>query len=157
VTEQLENFEFRKQKGGALFVDYMPAPQKRVLGIEAEVICAGDKPILREVHLSVYRGDKIHLTGPNGIGKTTLLRAMVNGAHIASSRLLYLPQELGAADGAVLLDAIRALDGDNRARVLTLVATLASTPKESSHPTLHHRARRASSSSRSASAHKYGR
>jgi len=129
VAERLGALEFHKQKGRSLFVDYVAAPQNRVLGIDAETIRAGEKQILREVHLSVFRGDKIRLAGPNGIGKTTLLKAMVGRARIAPSRLLYLPQELSADDGAALSDAIRALNEDDRARVLALVAALGVDPE----------------------------
>jgi len=129
VAAELTQFQFKKDKGRALFVDYVAAPQSRVLGIDAEEIRAGEKPLLREVHLSVMRGDKIRIAGPNGIGKTTLLKAMVERAHIASSRLLYLPQELSADDGAALSDDVRALNDDDRARVLTLVAALGVDPE----------------------------
>ncbi len=128
VATELGAFHFKKEKGRSLFVDCIAAPQNRVLGIDAEVIRAGEKPILREVHLSVFRGDKIRIAGPNGVGKTTLLKAMVERAHIASSRLLYLPQELGADDGAALSDTIRSLNDNARARVLTLVAALGVDP-----------------------------
>ncbi len=129
LAQSLEQFVFRKDKGRALFVDYVPAPQSRVLGLDEEVVCAGEKPILREVHLSVHRGDKIRVAGPNGVGKTTLLKAMVGRARIASSRLMYLPQELSAADSAALASEIRALNADDRARVLTLVAALGIDPE----------------------------
>ena len=129
VSEQLRGFEFHKPKGRALFVDYVAAPQSRVLGIDAEEIRAGEKPILREVHLSVFRGDKIRITGPNGIGKTTLLKAMVVKAHISSSRMLYLPQELSADDAVALSEAIRGLNENDRARVLTLLAALGVDPE----------------------------
>jgi len=129
MEEHLAGFEFRKEKGGALFVDYVAAPQSRVLSIEAEEIRAGERAILRDIHLSVRRGDKIRVAGPNGAGKTTLLTAMVESSRIASSRLLYLPQELSAADGASLAKEIRALNDDDRARVLTLVAALGVDPE----------------------------
>ncbi len=129
VTQTLEQFDFRKNKGRALFVDYVAAPQSRVLGIDEEVICAGERPILHDVHLSVHRGDKIRVAGPNGVGKTTLLKAMVTRARIASLRLLYVPQELSADDGAALVSDIRALNENDRARVLTLVAALGVDPE----------------------------
>jgi ATPase subunit of ABC transporter with duplicated ATPase domains len=129
IEEHLAEFEFRKEKGRTLFVDYIASPQSRVLGIDAETLCAGEKPILRDVHLSVHRGDKVRLAGPNGAGKTTLLKAMVNRARIASSRLLYLPQELSAEAGASLANDIRALHEADRARVLTLVAALGVDPE----------------------------
>jgi ATPase subunit of ABC transporter with duplicated ATPase domains len=129
VASELGDFHIKKDKWRALFVDYIAAPQSRVLGIDEEMICAGERPILCDVHLSVHRGDKIRVAGPNGVGKTTLLKAMVERARIASSRLLYLPQELSADDGAALSTEIRALNESHRARVLTLVAALGVDPE----------------------------
>jgi ATP-binding cassette subfamily F protein uup len=37
----------------------------------------GDRPVVRDFSLTVMRGDKIGLLGPNGIGKTTLIRLLL--------------------------------------------------------------------------------
>jgi ATPase subunit of ABC transporter with duplicated ATPase domains len=129
VAEVLGRFDISKEKGRSLFVDYVAAPQNRVLGIDVEVLCAGEKILAREVHLSVFRGDKIRVSGRNGIGKTTLLRAIVAHAHIAQSRMLYIPQELSLNDGRELASEIRSLNQTDRARVLTIVAALGVDPE----------------------------
>jgi ATPase subunit of ABC transporter with duplicated ATPase domains len=129
VAEQLAQFEFTKPKGRSLFVDYVPAPQNRVLGINAAEIRVGDSILLHDVHLSVMRGDKIRLAGRNGIGKTTLLRAIVERAHLPPPRLLYLPQELSSDDAAALSDSVLSLNDQDRARILTLVAALGVDPE----------------------------
>ncbi|MEH7381978.1 ATP-binding cassette domain-containing protein [Bacillus sp. JJ1533] len=36
------------------------------------------KPIIKNVHFNIYRGDSIALVGPNGIGKSTLLKAIID-------------------------------------------------------------------------------
>ena len=76
----------------------------------------------------MLRDAKIRVAGPNGIGKTTLLAAMLRGAHIASDRILYLPQELTARDGIAMLEAVRDLNPGPRGRVLTLIAALGIDP-----------------------------
>ena len=129
VAERLAEFEFSKAKGRSLFVDYVPAPQKRVLGLDQDLVMAGEKPLLRDVHLSVLRGDKIRISGPNGIGKTTLLNAILAHAHIPASRMLHLPQELTANHGTALSASVRALAVVDRARVLTIVAALGIDPE----------------------------
>ena len=84
VSEKLGEYKFRKQKGRSIFVDYVPAPVAKVFTLDEAAICAGDAQILEDVHLAVQRDAKIRVAGPNGIGKTTLLAAMLRGAHIAS-------------------------------------------------------------------------
>lgn len=128
VSEKLGEYKFRKQKGRSIFVDYVPAPVAKVFTLDEAAICAGDAQILEDVHLAVLRDAKIRVAGPNGIGKTTLLAAMLRGAHIASERILYLPQELTARDGIAMLDAVRELNLEERGRVLTLVASLGIDP-----------------------------
>jgi ATPase subunit of ABC transporter with duplicated ATPase domains len=128
VSEKIGEYKFRKAKGRPIFVDYVPAPVTKVFTLDEAAIHAAETPILEDVHLAVLRDAKIRVAGPNGIGKTTLLAAMLRGAHIAAERILYLPQELTACDGIAMLDAVRELNPDERGRVLTLVAALGIDP-----------------------------
>lgn len=128
VSDRLSEYKFRKAKGRSIFIDYVPAPVAKVFTLDQDAICAGDAKLLDEVHLGVPREAKIRVAGPNGIGKSTLLAAMLRGAHIASERILYLPQELTARDGIAMLDDVRQLNADDRGRVLTLVAALGVDP-----------------------------
>src|SRR5260370_20492988 len=122
VSDKLGEYKFRKAKGRSIFVDYVPAPVTKVFTLDEDAIYAGDARILEDSHLAVLRDANIRFSGPNGIGKTTLLAAMLRGAHIASERILYLPQELTARDGIAMLDRVRELHAGERVRVLTLVA-----------------------------------
>ena len=53
---------------------------------------------------------------------------MMRGAHVALSRILFLPQELTAHAGAAMLDSVRELPADERGRALSLVAALGVDP-----------------------------
>ncbi|MGC1679026.1 MAG: ATP-binding cassette domain-containing protein [Candidatus Binataceae bacterium] len=128
VEERLNEFEFRKDKGRALFVDYIPAPMSRIFALDESEILAGSKRVLEEVHLIVGRESKIRIAGPNGAGKTTLLGAMLRAAHLPPERVMFLPQELTEADSTAMLAAVRALGSEDRARVLTLAAALGVDP-----------------------------
>jgi ATPase subunit of ABC transporter with duplicated ATPase domains len=128
VAGELREFSFRNQKGRALFVDFVPAPASRILTLDEDEIRAGDTVVLRDVHLLVNRDSRIRVAGPNGAGKTTLLRAMMRASNLPRERMLYLPQELTSGDGAAMLDEVRAMRSDDRARVLTLVAALGVDP-----------------------------
>ena len=128
VAEKLGEYQFRKSKGRSIFVDYVPAPVAKVFTLDQAAICAGNLPLLEDVHLAVGREAKIRVAGRNGIGKSTLLASMLRGAHIAAERILYLPQELTARDGVAMLDRVRDLNAGDRGRVLTLVAALGIDP-----------------------------
>jgi ATPase subunit of ABC transporter with duplicated ATPase domains len=128
VSVKLADYKFRKDKGRSVFVDYVPAPVAKIFTLDEATISAGGAPLLEDVHLAVLRDAKIRVAGPNGIGKSTLLAAMMRGAHVAASRILYLPQELTARDGVGMLDSVRELPADERGRVLGLVAALGVDP-----------------------------
>lgn len=128
VVEHLDEFEFRKAKGRALFVDYVSAPMSRIFSIDQNEIFAGNQRVLEDVHLVIGRRSKVRIAGPNGAGKTTLLNAMLRVAHLPRERVMYLPQELTEDDGIAMLEAVRGLGAEDRARVLTLAAALGVDP-----------------------------
>jgi ATP-binding cassette subfamily F protein 3 len=51
-----------------------------VLKMTGVTIMDGHKPVRKKVDFTVRRRHKLRITGPNGIGKTTLLESMVNGS-----------------------------------------------------------------------------
>jgi ATPase subunit of ABC transporter with duplicated ATPase domains len=121
-------FEVDPTLGRSVFVDYARAPAARLLAFEAEEICAGDRPLLRDLRLVVGREDRVRVAGPNGAGKTTLLRALLAAARLPEERVLVLPQDLGADEERAVLGLIRALPPRERGRVLSLVAALGVDP-----------------------------
>ncbi len=50
---------------------------REVLKVERVGKAFGDNEVLRDVNLRVARGDRLAIVGPNGIGKSTLLKIMV--------------------------------------------------------------------------------
>lgn len=85
----------------------------------------GDKVILDDVTLSFYPGAKIGVVGPNGMGKSTLLKVMAgmedvsNGdAQLTSGYTVgILEQEPPLDDDATVIDNIRQAFGDVLAKV----------------------------------------
>jgi len=49
-----------------------------VLRVENLEKSFGDKKLLKDINFSIYRGEKVGLIGPNGIGKTTLFKIILN-------------------------------------------------------------------------------
>ncbi len=84
-----------------------------------------DRPILREISLTLNSGEIVSLIGPNGAGKTTLIRAILGHLRTAGSiewdgralsswsrrelakRVAYLPQTPTSDEGQTVLDVLR--------------------------------------------------
>lgn len=72
--------------------------------IQIQGLCAGygEREVLHDIDLTVYEGDFLGVTGPNGGGKTTLMRCLLGLHPLAKGRILrfaddmrigYLPQQ----------------------------------------------------------------
>ncbi|MFO0619017.1 MAG: ATP-binding cassette domain-containing protein [Polyangiaceae bacterium] len=115
--------------GGEIFARYERSPHPRLFHLEREDVRAGGRVVLRSVDLDVARDDRVRVAGPNGSGKTSVLRAMMERAHEAvRRRTLYLPQEIARDAVTTWLDDLARADGAERGRVLTVFAALGSDP-----------------------------
>jgi len=76
---------------------------QRVVQAEAVSFSYGDRPIVREFSTQVYRGDRVGLIGPNGVGKTTLLRILLGELQPQSGTV-----KLGTQLAVAYFDQLRA-------------------------------------------------
>ncbi|WP_116597115.1 ABC-F family ATP-binding cassette domain-containing protein [Primorskyibacter marinus] len=66
----------RRQGTAAMDLAAGPKSGKKVIEAEGIAKAFGDVPILRSFDLKVQRGDRVAFVGPNGVGKTTLIRML---------------------------------------------------------------------------------
>lgn len=74
-------------------------------------------------------GDRVALTGPNGAGKSTLVRHIVGQLALPGERVVYLAQEIDAADARATVRAVRALPKARLGEVMSAVGSLGSEPQ----------------------------
>ena len=100
--------QIKRQGTAAMALEAGPKSGRKVM--EAINISKGfgDKVILRDFSLTVNRGDRIALVGPNGVGKTTLLNMLIGKEQPDSGEV-----KIGTNLALALFDQARAqLDGD---------------------------------------------
>lgn len=73
-----ERLQRREQKGQVnMQVSAQEKSGKRVIEVENISYSYGDKPIVKNFSTLITRGDRIGILGPNGVGKSTLIKLML--------------------------------------------------------------------------------
>lgn len=120
----------KTKKTYAMGISLPGAESKRDLlfEIEADSLDLGGGRELRHEGIVAVPGDRIALTGPNGTGKSTLVRRIVASLRVPAERLTYVPQEIDAADSARILAEARELPHEVLGMTMTVISRLGSRP-----------------------------
>lgn len=78
--EKMEDIRIVKSSRQAPFFHFSEAKPSGTQVLEAQGInkSFGEKKVLKDIDLKINRGDRIAIIGPNGIGKTTFLKILMN-------------------------------------------------------------------------------
>ncbi|HEY9474273.1 MAG TPA: ABC-F family ATP-binding cassette domain-containing protein [Mycobacteriales bacterium] len=99
-------------------------------------VSRGSRVVLAGVNLTVSAGDRIAVVGPNGVGKTTLLRVLAGeldpesgsvGRHPGGVTVVHFPQEAGALPGETMAGYLARRTGVGTAEAALRDATTALT------------------------------
>ncbi|MFH1914974.1 MAG: ATP-binding cassette domain-containing protein [Pseudomonadota bacterium] len=98
----------RRERSGTAKMIIQEAERTGKLVIEATDLCFGfdDEPLISGFSTTIMRGDKVGLIGPNGVGKTTLLKLLLGGIkpqagsvrHGVNLQVVYFDQLRGQLD-----------------------------------------------------------
>jgi len=113
-------------------------PAKVVLDLHMDRLCIGDRVLSQDIHMSVRAVDKLCIVGRNGVGKSTLLRAVRDRLlNREDLKVFYMPQ-----DPDDILDKQKTplemmeISGDKEERIRNAVAlgSMNFTAEEMNHP-----------------------
>ncbi len=106
------------------------SPRKSVVHLPGGALALGEGGWLRYGDLVVHADDRIGLTGPNGTGKSTLIRHLITRLNVAPEHLTYIPQEIDTSRTKEILAAARALPSDMLGHAMMVVSRLNSRPEQ---------------------------
>jgi ABC-2 type transport system ATP-binding protein len=80
-----------------------PAPDGQVLAVERLSRCFGKREVVGSLDLSVAAGERVAVCGPNGSGKTTVLRCIAGTLTPSSGRIRVGAHEAGTLEARRLI------------------------------------------------------
>ena len=99
-----------------------------VFRLEPGSLPLGGGKTLSYPQLHIGRNDRTAITGPNGCGKSTLVRHIVASLNLPRGRVTYIPQEIDLSRSREILAQARELPKDRLGHLMTIVSRLDSRP-----------------------------
>jgi macrolide transport system ATP-binding/permease protein len=126
LKEQLDNAFVKKQTSSRITLQGEYAQQDRLLRIEPGFLNLGHERRLHFPELVVTPTDRIGIIGPNGTGKSTLIRHLIKYKAIPENKLVYIPQEIDTDSAYEILCQVRQKQKAIQGELFSYVACLGS-------------------------------
>ena len=129
-SQQLKKIKIKKQSKQGIHINVEAIGKTFLLSIPSGEITLGNKQRLIFPRLSLRRLDRIGLVGPNGSGKTTILKYILLHMDHMKDKIVYIPQEINAAKGEDVLNELKSINPSLLGRMMTIVSRLGSEPEQ---------------------------
>ena len=115
------------RKTGISFSAPLPGAKRIVRLLPGTLILSEERSLIYP-ELTIDRGDHISLEGPNGVGKTSLVREILRTHETKRREWLYLAQELSGTEIDRMVSFFRELDNERKGELLSRFSRLNGDP-----------------------------
>ena len=130
LGEQVEELAFVKSYAGTVSFSVKSSPSKILLHQGEMLLSLLSGHNLNLPELVIRSGQKIGVMGVNGVGKTSLIRHLVEHCLAGHRRYYFLPQELDANEIGRLKTSVTSLNKDHLGHCLQIISRLGSDAKQ---------------------------
>jgi macrolide transport system ATP-binding/permease protein len=129
AEEELGSITVKKTHTLGIWMPGTKSQRNTLFRIPAGSIPLGGNGNLRFPDLVMTPDDRIALTGPNGCGKSTLIKHILQSLNIEPEHLTYIPQEIDIHASRDVLLRARALPREKLGHMMVIISRLGSRPQ----------------------------
>ncbi len=128
LREHLAAIELKKRYKMSFWLEGSSSSRKQLFAIPAGSLDLDGARRIFFPELTMQRSDRVAVTGANGIGKSTLLRHILEQLTIPGEHLISMPQEIDIARTRAIMESVHGLSHEQLGLVMTVVSCLGSRP-----------------------------
>lgn len=120
---------FRRSRREGIIFQGEKSKRDNLLNLDLEILQLSNQKSLRLPHLHISPADRIALTGDNGTGKSSLIKAILPQLQIGREELVFIPQEIELHLWQEVERQLQNLSGKDRGLLYIAVHRLGSEPE----------------------------
>jgi macrolide transport system ATP-binding/permease protein len=129
VQEQFDAVHVAREYRLGIELTGEPSQRNWLLHLESGELPMGASRRLQFEKLILRPEDRLGIVGPNGVGKSTLVRHLIDNLNLPEDRVVYVPQEIERVQAKRILNDVRQLPPQQLGQVMTVISCLGSRPE----------------------------
>ena len=129
AEERLSEFHLKRRYETDFWLEGSRSHRDVLFAVPAGELPLGENRRLVFPELVMAPDDRIAVTGPNGYGKSTLVRHIMGLLTLPEDKVIYVPQEIDLPASRRIMEHVNGLGKEQLGRVMTLVSSLGSRPE----------------------------
>ena len=128
LNSKLDNTRFKKRYKLDFRLTGEKCTRNSLLSISAQNLAMGPEKHLILPDLIIAPEDRIGITGPNGVGKSTLIRFLLSELNLSTDKAIYIPQEISIKESKAIMNKVAELPSDQLGELMSFISCLGSIP-----------------------------